>query len=265
MLERKHMSATNLEAGYGRSMRVRRWREALLVIGTLALPNCFTSAAIFVVIWGTVAWQRSQGMQIAVPDRATITAIAFGFYAVGVWISVGLAWRWAAVRRLIPNIFAFRRPTALDGVIVIAGFLAVTYGAPAVTRWIGAMIGPRGHGYPLNLHQPLTLALLIFSSFLTAPIGEEILFRGLLVVWLQRLRCPTAFLLLLGSILFACIHLYIYGVAWSVAMGCFGCMLLALRLWRDSLTPCWLIHVLFNMRAMVIFPLFGAIARIAGI
>jgi hypothetical protein len=69
---------------------------------------------------------------------------------------------------------------------------------------------------------------------------------------------------LLGGVAFACIHLPIYGVAWSVTMFCLGGLLMAIRLWRQSLTPCWLIHLLFNMRGLVIFPLFGLVSSMIG-
>ncbi|HEY1932379.1 MAG TPA: type II CAAX endopeptidase family protein [Acetobacteraceae bacterium] len=258
------MSAAQSATPTGHVMPAPVWREAVAVIGMLALPTILTSGTIWVVIVATVGWQRTHGLPIALPNRTDIGAMAFGLYAVGTWISVALAWRWAAARQLVADVCAFRRLTWLDGAIVVAGFLAAAYGVPPITRWVGVLIGARGHNYPVNLHHPFMLALLIFSAYLTAPIGEEILFRGLLVAWLRRLRCPIVATWLLSSIAFASIHLPIYGLAWSGAMFCFGGMLLAIRLWRGSLTPCWLVHLLFNMRGLVVFPLFGVVSHAIG-
>ncbi len=96
-----------------------------------------------------------------------------------------------------------------------------------------------------------------FSDWLTAPLEEKILLRSLLVASQRRRRCPTRLLHLLDTVAVASTHLWIYGVAWGVAMFCLGAMLLAIRLWRDAPTTCRLIHMLFKARGLVLRPLFA--------
>ena len=229
--------------------RRSRWPVTLVSLGLLVLPLVLTPLWVALAILATLCWQGVHGARPVAPDAGTLTLMALGGYAVAVWISIGLAWRWSARLGHPGEVFAFRRPTVLDVTIVLVGFLAAWYAAPVIHHWAQSLVGVRpGRG---SFAPPAwTTALVVISTIVTAPLGEEVLFRGLLVFWLRRLGWPSIVIWLVGSLVFAAIHLPTAGPAWSITIFCFGGMLLAIRLWRGSLTPCWLIHLLFNLRTI---------------
>ncbi len=231
------------------------WTGSAIVVALLAMPVVLTSLAIRLVISVIIWRQISKGLPVALPHRATMIEMAFGFYSVINWIAVFAAWRWSARRGFAREVFAFRRLTWVDAAIAAGGFFAAFYGAPLVTHWAGSLIGGGVPNRSLNMHHAPLMALSVFSLLVTAPIAEEVLFRGLLIAWLRRLGWPIWIIWLVGSLAFASIHLRLYGPVWTTTMVFFGAMILAIRLWRNSLTPGWLIHLLFNARYSVIVPL----------
>jgi len=89
----------------------------------------------------------------------------------------------------------------------------------------------------------------------TAPVCEEILYRGLLVAWLRCVGWGDFAILLTGSLIFGASHLIPLGFVWSAVMVVFGAILFAIRLRYDSLSPGWLFHFLFNAQPLLIYPL----------
>jgi hypothetical protein len=84
---------------------------------------------------------------------------------------------------------------------------------------------------------------------------EEILYRGLLVVWLRRKGWRDFAIGLTGSLIFGLNHAIPLGPVWVAVMIMFGAILFALRLRYDSLSPAWLTHFLFNAQPLLIYPL----------
>jgi membrane protease YdiL (CAAX protease family) len=80
----------------------------------------------------------------------------------------------------------------------------------------------------------------------TAPVCEEILYRGLLVAWLRRVGWSDSAIWLVGSLTFGAGHVIYLGFVWSAVMVVFGAILFAIRLRYASLSPTWLAHFLFN-------------------
>ena len=66
------------------------------------------------------------------------------------------------------------------------GFRDRMYGVPVVTRWLSSVAGDRSQVVRIDGHDPQSVAILVFLFVLTAPVSEEVLYRGLLVAWLRR-------------------------------------------------------------------------------
>jgi len=101
------------------------------------------------------------------------------------------------------------------------------------------------------------VAILVFLFVVTAPVSEEILYRGLLVAWLRRVGWRDSIILIVGSLIFGANHIIPVGFVWGIAMVGLGAILFALRLRYESLTPAWLAHALFNAQLTLSYPLIG--------
>jgi membrane protease YdiL (CAAX protease family) len=249
-----------LEAGpeAGRSGQLDAWRHGgRVTIGLLALPIAITSLGIRVLFAGLYWSSRMTGATPTRlgPNQAWMLGLAF--YAAGLWVATGLAWRWSARRGVVRNVFLFRRLTVLDVALVLALGVAGIIAEPLLSQWFGRWVG--WHATVASGANPRyqgVLWLAFIGSVLTAPFCEEVLFRGLIVAWLRARNVPTWALWLLGSLAFAPIHLPAFGLAWTMAVFFWGGMVLAVRLWRDSLTPCWAIHLLSNLYFAILVPVF---------
>jgi membrane protease YdiL (CAAX protease family) len=92
----------------------------------------------------------------------------------------------------------------------------------------------------VDFHDARSVAIVVFLFVITTPVPEEILYRGLLVVWLRRLGWNNSIILVLGSLIFAANHIVPLGFVWGVAMILLGVATCALRLRYESLSPAWL-------------------------
>ncbi|HEY4840825.1 MAG TPA: CPBP family intramembrane glutamic endopeptidase, partial [Terriglobales bacterium] len=105
-----------------------------------------------------------------------------------------------------------------------------------------------------------SVAMYVLLFVVTAPVCEEILYRGLLVAWLRRVGWRDSAIWLAGSLIFGANHLIPLGLVWSAVMVVFGAILFAIRLRYDSLSPGWLVHFLFNAQPFLIDPLIAWLA-----
>lgn len=69
-----------------------------------------------------------------------------------------------------------------------------------MTQWLSQATGSPSHGVRIGFHDPESIAIFLFLFVVTAPICEEILYRGLLVVWLRRPGLSDFTVLFIGSI-----------------------------------------------------------------
>ena len=101
------------------------------------------------------------------------------------------------------------------------------------------------------------------TAFLAAPVAlttiapfcEEVQFRGLAVAYFHARRWPAWAIAAAPSAAFAAIHLPYFGVGLALFILFWSAMVCAIRLWRQSLTPGLMLHVLNNIAAYLIFPL----------
>jgi membrane protease YdiL (CAAX protease family) len=89
----------------------------------------------------------------------------------------------------------------------------------------------------LSLDAAEILSSVIVWAIITAPVCEEILFRGLAVKALQSRGFARGTIWLITTAAFAAIHLPYFGVASTTYIFAWGGVVTAIRLWRRSLTP----------------------------
>jgi membrane protease YdiL (CAAX protease family) len=176
-------------------------------------------------------------------------------YTLACWIAVAAAWRWSARRGLSAQVFLFRRPTAADWMGAVAGTAVGILVVWPVSQWIAHAFGAPVRGMGFDLHQPVVLATILAWAIVTAPLCEEILFRGLAVASLQARGWPAWAAALASCVAFAAIHVPRFGLGLAIFILPWSGILMVLRLWRRSLTPCWMMHALNNVIAYLVIPL----------
>lgn len=192
---------------------------------------------------------------INLPTPANIRLYGYLSYAVASWIDVAVVWLWSSRRGFSGDVFVFRRLTWPALTASIMGFVIAMYGLPIVTHWLSSVMGDRSQAVRIDVHDPQSVAILVFLFVVTTPVSEEVLYRGLLVVWLRRVGWRDSIILLAGSLIFGANHIIPLGFAWAVGIVGLGAILFALRLRYESLTPAWLAHALFNAQLTLSYPL----------
>jgi len=226
-----------------------------MVLAPIGLAAILTATAVLVI----ASWQVARGLPIEMPTRVQL----FGMlsYVIGSWIVVAAVWLWSSGRGIRRDVFAFRGLTPPAAAASLVGLTVALYGAPPMTHWLSHVIGVGGPTEArIDFHGAHATAIYVLLFVITAPLCEEILYRGLLVAWLRRVGWRDSGIWLAGSLLFGANHLIPLGLVWSVVMVGLGAILLAIRLRHDSLTPAWLVHLLFNAQPFVILPLINRFA-----
>lgn len=234
---------------------VTGWRENILVLSIVLAPIALASILMATGLSALAAWQIAHGIVVSLPSPASLRPYGLLSYALACWIAVIAAWLWSSRRGIAKDILVFRKLSWPALAACLAGFILAMYGVPVVTRWLSHATGRSSHGIQLDFNDPTSVAVFIFLFVVTAPVCEEILYRGLLVYWLRRAGWRNAAILLAGSLLFGANHLLPLGFVWSIAMVGFGAILFGLRLRYESLSPGWLTHILFNAQPLLTYPL----------
>jgi membrane protease YdiL (CAAX protease family) len=239
------------------------WRNSILVLLMVLAPIGLAAILTAIALSVTAVWQFSHATPVSLPTPASIRLYGMLSYAVGSWIAVALTWLWSSRRGLSRDVFVFRRLTWPSLTVSIVVFVIAMYGVPIVTQWLSHVTGGPSHGVRIDIHDAQSIAIFVFLFVVTAPVCEEILYRGLLVTWLRRVGWGDSAVLLVGSLIFGANHLIPLGFVWSAAMVGFGAILFGLRLRYESLSPGWLTHILFNAQPFLTYPLIAWIAPAA--
>ena len=141
---------------------------------------------------------------------------------------------------------------AWAGVLVFASVVLIF----PITEWVRKGVGLPGYaaGMETALAHPAWLRVL---AVLTAGIVEETLFRGYAVTRLARL---TGSLLLAGSLsslVFAALHLPVWGAGPSLSFFIGGLATTAFFVWRRDLMAMIIAHVAIDAWALVVTPAFS--------
>jgi membrane protease YdiL (CAAX protease family) len=236
------------------------WREGTIVLLMVVAPIGLAATLMAVGVSVIAVWQIVHGTPVDLPTSANIRLYGFLTYGVASWIAVAIVWLWSSRRGLSRDVFVFRRLTWSTLTASIVGFVIAMYGVPIVTQWLSYVTGRPSHGIRIDFHEMQSVATFVFLFVVTAPMCEEVLYRGLLVTWLRRVGWRDSAVLLVGSLIFGANHIIPLGFVWSAAMVGFGAILFGLRLRYDSLSPGWLTHILFNSQPLLTYPLIDWIA-----
>jgi membrane protease YdiL (CAAX protease family) len=141
---------------------------------------------------------------------------------------------------------------AWAGALIFASIVLVF----PVTEWVRKAIGLPGYaaGMETALAHPVWFRIL---AVLTAGVVEEILFRGYAVTRLAQL---TGSLLLAGSLstlVFAALHLPLWGAGPSLAFFIGGLATTAFFMWRRDLVAMIVAHTAIDAWALLVTPAFS--------
>ena len=231
------------------------WREGIVILLMVLAPIGLAATLMVIGISIVAAWRIIHGAAISLPAPGIFRLYGLLSYAVALWIAVSVVWLWSSRRGLAGQVFAFRKLTWPVVTVSFVGFVIVMYGVPVATRWLSSATGSQSHGVRIDFQDAPSVAAFVFLFVVTAPVCEEILYRGLLVNWLQRVGWHDLAILCAGSLLFGANHFIPLGLVWSIAMVGLGAVLYGLRLRYQSLSPGWLTHVLFNSQPFLAYPL----------
>ena len=180
------MSELNESARLDATKPARGWRDSVLVVVMVLLPVPLASILFAAGAFSILGWQRLHGQPFHISVKASMISV-LALYAAISWICVAMVWRWSSRRRFSRDVFIFRRPDWLDIAAGLAGFAVAMVGVPLLTHWLSRATG--GHGPVLPLDDAASLATYILCVVVTAPVCEEVLYRGLLVAWFTRVGC----------------------------------------------------------------------------
>ena len=217
----------------GARVELQWWPDGACVVAFLAGPVLATSLIM-------IGYRGLFGLPA---DLAAAARASWLIYSLGCWISVGIVWLWAKRRGLVDEIFAFRRPVGLDWIIAVAGVAAVAFVIWPFGQWVSrAFFGTGMQGMDFDLRQPQTLVLVVVWAIVTSPFCEEVLFRGLAVAFLRERRWPALAIGAASCIAFAAIHWPYFGIGGATFILFWTALVTAIRLWRNNLTPGWMVH-----------------------
>jgi membrane protease YdiL (CAAX protease family) len=145
------------------------------------------------------------------------------------WASLG--WTWG------------RNGATEFAVSVGLAFLLLVFGG-VLTKYYG--------GEPTDIDQIINSStasrfVLAFLATATAPLVEEIIYRGILYSALQR-AIGVAWTVVCVSVLFASVHViqYYNNISVIAAIGVLSLTLTLVRAYTGRLLPCFIIHLVFN-------------------
>jgi membrane protease YdiL (CAAX protease family) len=129
---------------------------------------------------------------------------------------------------------------ALGMIFLLIGLLQMAFGDP------GSQTAPVIAKAPLDAQTMVLLASLWMLMVIGAPIGEELLFRGLMYRGLES-RIGALGAIVLTSIVFGLLHYPGFGWPRVVATGCLGLMFGWLRWRTGSTSVCIVAHAMTNL------------------
>jgi membrane protease YdiL (CAAX protease family) len=198
-----------------------------------------------------------RGLATVEQDKPGAMIISWLVYSLACWIDVGLLWIWARRRRLSAEIFAFHRLQAVDYLAAFGGLALVIFLYQPI-MWFTGLFGSSMQGMRFDIYDPIILSSVTIWAVVTAPICEEILFRGLTVQALQSRGFAQGITWLISTAAFAAIHLPYFGVSGMIYIFVWGGVVTSIRLWRKNLTPGLVLHVTNNIIVFLLIPLLRA-------
>jgi uncharacterized protein len=125
-----------------------------------------------------------------------------------------------------------------------------------ITEWVRSAVGLPGYGAGMEkvLSHPVWFRLL---AVLTAGVVEEVLFRGYAITRLVYLTGSLSLSVSLSSLVFAALHLPVWGLGPSLAFLIGGLATSAFFVWQRDLLTMMIAHVAIDLWALVITPVWS--------
>jgi membrane protease YdiL (CAAX protease family) len=127
----------------------------------------------------------------------------------------------------------------------LVGWVAITATGGLWALIVGGGPEESGGGARIDLDDPVVMALFTLAVAITAPIVEEIAFRGYLFAALTRWRGPWPAAIVSG-LLFGAAHAAVYPPEFLPPLAAFGIVLAMVFWFTGSLLPCIALHALNN-------------------
>jgi membrane protease YdiL (CAAX protease family) len=163
------------------------------------------------------------------------------------WILLHNRLRWQDI-----GFTRFRWSDAGLGTVAALIGIFIIYPVSVLLADILGLEGIKGMNYSLN--DPLNIVSAVVIASLIGPLAEDILFRGFLLTLLGSKLRQKWLVGLLGVLIFSSIHIFYFGWGGVLFILLWSPLSVILFLWRKSIYPCLVLHVLNNMTAYVLIP-----------
>jgi membrane protease YdiL (CAAX protease family) len=142
------------------------------------------------------------------------------------------------------------------GLAVVGALIGLFVVYPVATYLIHVLGLPpiRGMGY--SLVSPFDIVSALAACVLLGTLAEDIIFRGYLLNMLRVRIRNTGVVGFIGVIMFALVHIRPFGWGGALFILLWTPLTVGLFLWRRSIYPSYVMHVLNNFFAYMIVPLF---------
>ena len=180
--------------------------------------------------------------------------VIYGSSGIGLTVAVGVLW-WYLSPNQRQTAFPLHTPSRVELGWTLAfvpfGVLAFLGG-----EQFGLLIGGDPLGFfAYDVTGLSTLVGVLFGAVIVAPLAEELLYRGILISALED-RGRSMLAAGGGSIaIFAATHVFALGVTGVFAIAAWAVFPTVLRLRFENLAGAWLLHLLNNIFAYLLFPL----------
>jgi membrane protease YdiL (CAAX protease family) len=228
----------------------------LVSLRQLARLPLLTIMTVFIPVILTALTYKLMGPQ----SRAAMTTspmIPFLVYAAWNWFVIcggyllirrsGITWK-----NLGFTNFRFR-----DMGLAVAGALIGLFVVYPIATWLARILGlaaMRGMNY--SLIGPLDIVSALVACVLIGPLAEDIIFRGYLLNMLRARIANLWIVGFIGVVMFTLVHLPYFGWGGMLFIFLWTPFTVGLFLWRRSIYPSYVMHVLNNFFAYMIVPLF---------
>jgi len=214
---------------------------------TIVLLTVF--AALTVLGWYSQRSVRVQALAPARPPRLVplqIQAIIFE-WAMLAWVWFGAHRKGVRVRELVAGRWPNAKSVLMD--VLLGGGLWVLW--IGISRIENSLLGhnqiPDSIPYPVGLLE----SVLAVGVAISAGISEEIVFRGYLQRQFRALSGSAVIGVLLQAMVFGVSHVY-QGVRLALMVVIYGTLFGVLALWRRSLRPGIIAHILSDIAARLL-------------
>jgi membrane protease YdiL (CAAX protease family) len=193
-----------------------------------------------------------------IPDISTFQH--FGIYALCCWITFVIMLLLLQKQDLHLSDIGYRGSINLSTLRYTTAFLIAGLGVITLSSLVLDCLGIMWSSYlefELDVTNPLNTMLLIFTLIVTTPIMEETYYRAYSItairLWLKNEWVAG----MLSCLVFAILHLPFWGLRGSIHLFLWALVPTVLFIWKESIYPCLIMHVVNNMFLYVIFPIIG--------